>query len=53
MNRSTEPKSARWIMMGRCFVLSDPTYVASKRCGVWKSNWIVDIWWVRPIASRA
>src|ERR1035441_8926542 len=52
-NRSTEPNSARWIMIGRCRPLSVPTYSMSKRCGNWKSSWMVDIWWVRPMASRA
>ena len=50
--RST-PNSARWIMIGRCRSLSAPTYSRSKRCGSWKSTWIVDICHVRPIASRA
>jgi hypothetical protein len=34
---------------GRC----RPDVLASKRWGVWKSSWMVDIWWVRPMASRA
>ena len=33
--------------------LSAPTYSSSKRCGSWKSSWIVDICHVRPMASRA
>jgi hypothetical protein len=28
-------------------------YSRSKRCGIWKSTWIVDICQVRPMASLA
>ena len=51
-NRSTEPKSARWIMYGWWRPLSAPTYSMSKRCGIWKSTWIVETCQRRPMASR-
>ena len=50
----TEPKRARWIMIGSVRELSRMRRnSASNRWGVWKSSWTVDIWCVRPMASRA
>ena len=40
-------------MIGWWRSLSAPTYSIPKRCGVWKSSWMVDICHVRPMASRA
>ncbi len=51
MNRSMEPSTTRWIMMGRCFSLSAPTYSSSKRSGSWESSWMVPHCQVRPRES--
>ena len=39
-------------MIGRCLEPSDTWYSSSKRCGSWKSTWMVDSCQVRPMASR-
>ncbi len=52
MNRSMVPKIARWIMTGRCGLLSGPMYSSSNRSGRLKSSWIVAPCHSRPIASR-
>mmetsp|Transcript_34074 Transcript_34074/g.101849 ORF Transcript_34074/g.101849 Transcript_34074/m.101849 type:complete len:231 (+) Transcript_34074:835-1527(+) len=51
-NRSTLPKMARWIMMGRSRVPSAETYSISKRSGRLKSHCTVEHCHVRPMASR-
>ena len=43
---------ARWIIAGRCGLLSAPVYSSSKRSGRLKSSWIVGPCHIRPIASR-
>ena len=43
MKRSTDPKSARWIITGRWRLPSAAWYSSSKRSGRLKSSWMVDI----------
>ena len=38
IKRSMDPSRARWIMMGRCFSPSSPTYSSSNRSGICISN---------------
>lgn len=37
-NRSKDPRTALWIMIGRCFSEFESTYVMSNRCGKLKST---------------
>ena len=46
-----EPSRARWIMMGRCFSPSSPTYSSSNRSGICISSWMVPHCQVRPRES--
>ena len=53
MNRSMAPNRARWIITGTCREPSAAVYSRPKRCGSWKSSWMVDSCQVRPMASLA
>ena len=52
-NRSIDPNSARWIMIGCCREPSAAWYSRPNRFGTLKSTWMVDSCQVRPIASLA
>ena len=49
--RSSEPKIARWSMIGRSLVPSAEVYSSSNRSGRLKSAWMVEHCQVRPMAS--
>ena len=51
MNRSNEPKSARWMTKTPCSWLSGPMYVSPNRAGICASSWIVPICQLRPSTS--
>ena len=51
MKRSSDPRTARWIITGRASVPSRVVYLRSNRSGIWKSSWMVPSCQSRSIAS--